>query len=92
MALCNTFGAAELKLPIRLHGDQLNDLGCGKLAAQYSALSCDHCEYTSDESIAAMADKGVVAVLLPTANYFIGGAPPFVLACPYHETHACKLV
>jgi len=63
--------AQSLGLPIRLHGDQLNDLGCGKLAASFGALSCDHCEYTSEESIEAMAAAGTVAVLLPSANYFI---------------------
>eukprot|EP00928_Gymnodinium_smaydae_P037120 TRINITY_DN25819_c0_g1_i1.p1 TRINITY_DN25819_c0_g1~~TRINITY_DN25819_c0_g1_i1.p1 ORF type:complete len:432 (-),score=65.61 TRINITY_DN25819_c0_g1_i1:149-1444(-) len=61
----------RLNLPVRLHGDQLNDLGCGALAAKYDALSCDHCEYTSESSVKAMAAKGVVAVLLPSSNYFI---------------------
>lgn len=63
--------AARLGIPVRLHGDQLNDLGGGALAARFGALSCDHCECTSDASVDAMAQAGTVAVLLPSANYFM---------------------
>merc|ERR1719181_468141 len=62
--------AARLDLPIRLHGDQLHDLGCGALAAKFRALSCDHCEHTSEASVDAMAKAGTIAVLLPASNYF----------------------
>jgi imidazolonepropionase len=59
-------------LPIHLHGDQLHgDMEGGALAARYGALSCGHCEYTNEASVAAMAEAGTVAVLLPTSNYFI---------------------
>ena len=61
----------SLGIPVRIHGDQLNDFGCGQLAADYNALSCDHCEYMTEPGIRAMAQKGVVAVLLPSSNYFI---------------------
>jgi imidazolonepropionase len=65
--------AVAMGIPVRLHGDQLNDLGCGKFLSKYAkALSCDHCEYTSEASAKAMGAAGCVAVLLPTANYFIG--------------------
>jgi imidazolonepropionase len=63
--------AKELNIPIRLHGDQLHDYGGASLAAKYNALSCDHCEHTSVEGVKAMASAGTVAVLLPTATYFI---------------------
>lgn len=43
----------------------------GALAARHGALSCAHCEYTSDAGVAAMAAAGTVAVLLPSSNYFI---------------------
>mmetsp|Transcript_126857 Transcript_126857/g.224824 ORF Transcript_126857/g.224824 Transcript_126857/m.224824 type:complete len:451 (+) Transcript_126857:56-1408(+) len=66
------FAAAQrLGLPVRLHGDQLHDNGGGALCAKMSALSCDHCEYTSEAGVAAMAKAGTVAVLLPTSNYFM---------------------
>ncbi len=64
--------ARELDLPVRLHADQLSDQGGGRLAAAYDALSADHVEYTSEESVQAMAEAGTVAVLLPGAFYFLG--------------------
>ena len=61
--------ARELGLPVKLHADQLTDGGGAGLAARYGALSADHVEFASDEGIAAMADAGVVTVLLPGAFY-----------------------
>lgn len=61
--------ASELGLARKLHADQLSDLGGGALAAQFAALSADHLEYTSPESVRAMARAGTVAVLLPAAFY-----------------------
>jgi imidazolonepropionase len=63
--------AARLGLPVKLHADQLSDLGGAALAARYRALSADHLEYTSDAGAAAMAGAGTVAVLLPGAFYFL---------------------
>lgn len=63
--------AVRLGLPIRLHGDQLHDLGCGAMAAKFGALSCDHCENTSEASAEAMGKAGTIAVLLPASNYFM---------------------
>jgi imidazolonepropionase len=66
------FEAAQaLGLPVKLHADQLSDLGGAALAARYGALSADHIEYSSEASIAAMAAAGTVAVLLPGAFYFL---------------------
>ena len=61
----------RLGLKLRLHGDQLHDFGCGSLAASNGALSCDHCEYTSKQGLKDMAKADTVAVILPSANYFI---------------------
>ncbi|MFB9969167.1 imidazolonepropionase [Pseudoroseomonas cervicalis] len=58
-------------LPVKLHADQLSDLGGAALAARYGALSADHLEYASAEGLKAMAAAGTVAVLLPGATYFI---------------------
>ena len=66
------FSAARaLGLPVKLHADQLSDLGGAALAARYGAISADHLEYASAEGLAAMAAAGTVAVLLPGATYFI---------------------
>lgn len=59
--------AASFDLPVKLHADQLSDAGGATLAARFGALSADHLEYTPDDGIAALADAGSVAVLLPGA-------------------------
>ncbi|MBO6562124.1 MAG: imidazolonepropionase [Nisaea sp.] len=61
--------ATQLGLPVKLHAEQLSDLGGAKLAATYGALSADHLEYLGADGIAAMAKAGTVAVLLPGAFY-----------------------
>jgi imidazolonepropionase len=61
--------ARALGLPVKLHAEQLSNLGGAKLAAGYRALSADHLEYLDAEGIAAMAASGTVATLLPGAFY-----------------------
>jgi imidazolonepropionase len=63
--------ARALGLRVKLHADQLSDLGGAALAARHAALSADHLEYSSEQGIEAMARAGTVAVLLPGAFYFL---------------------
>ena len=63
--------ARGLGLPVKLHAEQLSDQGGAALAASFGALSCDHLEYLSEAGIAAMAQAGTVAMLLPGAYYFL---------------------
>jgi imidazolonepropionase len=63
--------AQKLGLPVKLHAEQLSDLGGAKMAASYGALSADHVEYLDVEGAQAMAKAGTVAVLLPGAFYAI---------------------
>jgi len=63
--------ATTLGLPVKLHADQLSNLGGAALASEFSALSADHLEHTDHAGVAAMARAGTVAVLLPGAFYFI---------------------
>ena len=63
--------ARDLGLPVKLHAEQLSDMGGAALAARYGALSCDHLEFLTDEGAAAMAAAGSVAVMLPGAFYFL---------------------
>lgn len=63
--------ARRLGLKVRLHADQLSNLGGAALAARHGALSADHLEHTDEAGAAAMAAAGTVAVLLPGAFYFI---------------------
>ncbi|WP_223787462.1 imidazolonepropionase [Marinicella meishanensis] len=61
--------AARWGLPVKLHADQLSDLGGAGLVADYCGLSADHVEYTSTASIKKMATNDTVATLLPYAFY-----------------------
>jgi imidazolonepropionase len=63
--------AKTLGLPVKLHADQLSNLGGASLAADFFALSADHLEHSDEAGIAAMAKAGTVAVLLPGAFYFL---------------------
>jgi imidazolonepropionase len=63
--------AKAVGLPVKLHADQLSNLGGAALAAEFAALSADHLEHTDQAGVAAMARAGTVAVLLPGAFYFL---------------------
>ncbi|MBB1200071.1 imidazolonepropionase [Enterobacteriaceae bacterium 89] len=66
------FAAAQcLGIPVKGHVEQLSSLGGAELVSRYHGLSADHIEYLSSEGVAAMADSGTVAVLLPGAFYFL---------------------
>lgn len=82
-AFCETIGftpaqverlfgaAASLGLPVKLHAEQLSDLGGAALVARHRGLSADHLEWLSPEGVGAMAKAGTVAVLLPGAFHFL---------------------
>ncbi len=77
--IARVFDAARaLGLPVKLHAEQLSDLGGARLAAERGALSADHLEYLGADGVAAMAAAGTVAVLLPGAFYTLREtqAPP----------------
>ncbi len=68
--VARVFAAASRHgLPVKLHADQLSDLGGAALAARFGALSADHLEYASEAGVRAMAAAGTTAVLLPGAFY-----------------------
>ena len=70
--MARVFSAATaLGLRVRLHADQLSNLGGARLAAEHSALSADHLEHSDEASVEALARAGTVAVLLPGAFYFL---------------------
>lgn len=68
--------ATALGLPVKLHAEQLSDLGGAALVARYGGLSADHLEWTSDDGVRAMAEAGTVAVLLPGAYYALRDTRP----------------
>jgi imidazolonepropionase len=61
--------AQRLGIPVKLHAEQISDMGGTQIAARYGALSCDHIEHLSQAGIDAMQASGTVAVLLPGAYY-----------------------
>jgi len=61
--------ALALGLPIKMHAEQLSNIGGTRLAAGHGALSCDHLEYAEAAEAQALAAAGTVAVLLPVAFY-----------------------
>ena len=61
--------ALALGLPIKMHAEQLSNIGGTRLAAGRGALSCDHLEYAEAAEAQALAAAGTVAVLLPVAFY-----------------------
>ena len=82
-AFCETFAfsPAEVErvfvaarkhgLQIKIHAEQMSDRQGAALAAGLGALSADHLEHLDASGIAAMAKAGTVAVLLPSAHYFM---------------------
>jgi imidazolonepropionase len=80
--IARVFDAARaLGLPVKLHAEQLSNLGGAALAASYGALSADHLEYLDEAGVASMAAAGTVAVILPGAFYTLREtqAPPIAL-------------
>lgn len=66
------FMAAKAKgLPVKIHAEQLSNLGGAALAAGFGALSADHLEHLDEAGVIAMAKAGTVAVVLPGAFYFL---------------------
>jgi imidazolonepropionase len=66
------FRAAQaVGLELRVHADELTDLGGAAMAARMKARTADHLLYTNDDGFRAMAEAGVIAVLLPGTAYFL---------------------
>jgi imidazolonepropionase len=61
--------AQALGLTVKLHADEVSDLGGAGLAAELGAVSADHLLAASDANLKKMAAAGVVANLLPATAY-----------------------
>lgn len=61
--------AKKLGMRVKIHADEVHDLGGAGLAAELAACSADHLLAASDSNIRAMAANGVVANLLPATAY-----------------------
>ncbi len=56
-------------LKAKIHADEMGLLGGAELAAEVGAVSAEHLLFSSGEGVKAMAEKGVIAVLLPAAAF-----------------------
>jgi len=77
--------AKSLGLPVKAHAEQLSNLGGSALVAEFGGLSADHIEFLDEAGVAAMAQAGTAAVLLPGAFYFLRETqlPPIKLLRQY---------
>ncbi|GIU52382.1 MULTISPECIES: imidazolonepropionase [Shewanella] len=63
--------AKEAGLEIKLHAEQLSNMGGSAMAAKLGAKSVDHIEYLDEDGVKALAASGTCATLLPGAYYFL---------------------
>src|SRR5262245_25711989 len=64
--------AKRLGLGLKVHADELSNLGGAELAARLGAISADHLLCISDRGIDALAESGTIATLLPGTAMFLG--------------------
>lgn len=62
----------EHGLTPKVHAEEFVRLGGAQLAAEVGATSADHLLHATDEDAAALADAGVVPVLLPGTAFALG--------------------
>ncbi|MFZ5816548.1 MAG: imidazolonepropionase [Bacillota bacterium] len=67
--------AKQLGFKIKVHADELSDLGGAGLAAAMGAASADHLLFANESNLAAMAQAGTVAVCLPGTAFFLMNVP-----------------
>jgi imidazolonepropionase len=63
--------ARALGFGLRVHADELGDSGGALLAGELRARSADHLVFVSDRGIAALAEGGCVATVLPIAAFYL---------------------
>lgn len=59
----------------KIHADEIVPFGGAELAAVIGAVSADHLLRASEKGIQEMAEKGVIAVLLPGTAFFLMAEP-----------------
>ena len=76
----------KLGLDVKLHAEQLSNLGGSELAAELGALSVDHIEYLDEAGVKALSESGTCATILPGAFYFLRETqqPPIELLRKYN--------
>ncbi|MDR2168085.1 MAG: imidazolonepropionase [Clostridiales bacterium] len=70
--------AKEHGFKLKIHADEIVDLGGAALAAEMGAISAEHLIAASDSGLEALAKTDTIAVLLPTTSFYLG--KPFARA------------
>lgn len=78
--------AREAGFELKLHADEIVTLGGAELAAEVGAVSADHLLHVSDEGVKRMAERGVVATLLPLTAFAL--REPYAPARKFIDTGA----
>ena len=63
--------ARERGFGLKLHADEIDELGGSLLAGELGAVSAEHLIATGERGMAAMAKGGVIAVLLPCTSLYL---------------------
>jgi imidazolonepropionase len=63
--------ALQYGLKPKIHAEQLSQSGGARLASMVGAVSADHVDFVSTTDIKHMANKGVIATLLPACNHYL---------------------
>ncbi|OHR65761.1 imidazolonepropionase [Bacillus sp. HMSC76G11] len=63
--------AKQKGFKVKIHADEIDPLGGAELASELCAVSAEHLVGTSDEGIKQMAEKGVIACLLPGTSFYL---------------------
>jgi len=64
--------AKELGFGIKIHADEIEEIGGALLASEVGAISAEHLIATGDQGILALAEAGVIANLLPQTSFYLG--------------------
>lgn len=61
--------AKEMGYKLKIHADEIVPIGGAELAAKLGCISADHLMAASDEGLKDMAEKGVIANILPGTSF-----------------------
>lgn len=64
--------AQENGFDLKIHADEIEDIGGSKLAGEMKAVSAEHLIAAGEEGMDSMAEGGTTAMLLPATSFYLG--------------------
>lgn len=64
--------AKEYGFGLKIHADEIEEIGGSKLAGEMGAISAEHLIAAGETGMEAMADSGTTAMLLPATSFYLG--------------------